>query len=197
MSVDGRGAYLTPLSFRGSSENVLGVSVMPTGGWTSGERAPLAVHRFAPEWKSMPAIDKEIIGAYQDIPNWQTIEVREIMPISDDEWTATIGNEQKVQYVVRGNGRLEAMADIGVDSPTCLFQAPDLANAIRCGTLALRGDNGIGVQYGQDGDGSVAPEPGSVTVTEVETGRVVELSTEELADLHKAITDELVSRAGD
>lgn len=184
---DGKMYYVTPLSLQGNSTGIAAVSVMNADSEKYGERSMLTVYTTAPTWVSVEAVESRIKADYQDIPNWQTIAVQEVVPVGGNRWIATLGNDQNTQYRVEGTGDLSPIAD-GNDAATCLYQGTDAA-PIRCGTLAMRGGNGVGTQYGTVDRVPVVASP----QTQVP---VNDMSDAELAALLRQIADEISHRSG-
>jgi hypothetical protein len=176
LDATGRPSYVTPLTRRGSATAISVVSMVPAQ--HSGlQLAPLTVHRLDPVWVSPGAIVDRIKADYQDIPNWQTINVYEVIPTGPNAWVATLGTGQNILYRATGTGDLKG------DKPTCLQRAD--GTAYRCGTLAGVDGNGIGTQYGPDASGSPAPLP---------SGDLASLSDAQLAELQRRVAEETACR---
>lgn len=170
----GTGLYVSQLVGRGSATGISAISTLDAT-QTSGQLAPLVVHRLDPIWVSTSAIAQRIQADYQDIPNWQNLKILEIAPVDGGNWVATIGNDQNILYRVTGTGTLQG------DSPTCLYRGD--GSRIRCGTLADQGGSGIGVQYGPSRP-SASTDPGDLA----------SLSNEQLVDLMNRAQQEMARR---
>lgn len=182
-------AYVTPLSNQGNSTGIAALSVIDASKVTVGKRNSLEIHPLDPTWVSVDAIEARIKADYQDIPNWTTLTVQEVVPISGDRWYATLGNDQNTLYHVIGTGDLSHIDTVAdPDASTCLYKGGDL---VRCGTLAAKGMNGIGGQYGPDKPPAAAPAPSEA----VPSGTLGSLSDEELARRLSEISGEISSRA--
>jgi hypothetical protein len=183
----GHGGYLTMVTGRGSATSISAVAVVdanPAVGQLRHGLAPLTLHMQRPAWKSPGAVAKRIRADYGDIPNWQQLHIFEVIPIGGNRWAATIGNDQNVLYRVQGDGTLP-------DDPTATCLHEKDGTAIRCGTRANIGGNGVGVQYGPDGTPQAALGPATVVVRGDD---LTTLSPTELATLQRQITDEYIRR---
>ncbi|TXH09956.1 MAG: hypothetical protein E6R04_06735 [Spirochaetes bacterium] len=186
---DGRMRYITPLSNQGNSTGIAAVSVLDADDEQYGQRSELVVHVTDPTWVSVEAVEARIKADYQDIPNWQTIAVQEVVPVGPNRWVATLGNDQNTQYRVEGTGDLSPIPGAYNEAVTCLYQGTDKSPR-RCGTLALVAGNGIGAQYGPS-ESAAAPPSAKAPSTSVST-----MSDQELAALLRQIADEISRRGG-
>lgn len=173
--------WVTPLTRRGSATSISAISTVSAQHGPDSGLATLTVHELEVPWVSPSAVEQRIQADYQDIPNWQNLQVMEIAPTSGKSWAASIGNRQNIMYRVRGQG------DLMGDQATCLHRAD--GTEIRCGTLADSDGHGIGTQYGSDGEdgadgGAAVPPPG-------ELGG---LTDDELAALLDEVNDEVGRR---
>lgn len=145
------------------------------------------MHKLAQPWASPSSIVSQIVNDYRDLPNWQTLKVMELAPLSDSRWVATIGDDKIVSYRARGTGTLtkpepNTPAATNPDTqPTCMYRGDN--TLIRCGGLADTGGNGVGVQYGP------ANPPGSPLPTDLGS-----LTNAQLADLGRRIAEENARR---
>jgi hypothetical protein len=97
LNAAGQPAYVTPLTGRGSATAISVVSSVPAR--HSGlQLAPVTVHKLNPVWVSPKAIVDRVKADYQDIPNWQTINVYEVIPTGANSWVATLGTGQNILY---------------------------------------------------------------------------------------------------
>lgn len=182
-------AYVTPLSNQGNSTGIAAMSTINASNVTVGKRNPLEVHVTDPSWVSVDAIESRIKADYQDIPNWQTLAVQEIVPITGNRWYATLGNDQNTLYHVIGTGDLSHIDGTSdPDAATCLYKSGDL---VRCGTLAAKGMNGIGTQYGPDQNPAASVPPASSP-----SGPLTSLTDAQLAQRLREVSDEISRRAG-
>lgn len=174
LSAAGQPVYVTPLTGRGSATAISVVASVPARHSGIG-LAPVTVHKLKPVWVSPGAIVDRIKADYQDIPNWQTINVYEVIPTGANSWVATLGTGQNILYRATGTGDLKG------DKPTCLLRAD--GSTYRCGTLAGVSGNGVGTQYGSDS--TPGPTP---------AGDVKALTDAQLADLHRRVAEEAACR---
>jgi hypothetical protein len=178
LSHGGAPTYITPLTGRGSATAISVVTEVPATG-RSGGLAPLYVHKLDPVWVSPKALVDRIKADYQDLPNWQNIQVYEVIPTGGDAWVATLGTGQNILYRVTGTGTLRG------DNPTCLQRAD--GTTVRCGSVADRAGNGPGTQYGTN--------PGQTGAgTGAGSGDLHSLSDAQLADLQRRVADEVGCR---
>ncbi|HEV2089010.1 MAG TPA: hypothetical protein VGR21_11930 [Cryptosporangiaceae bacterium] len=63
---------------------------------------------------------------YQSMPDWQDIQVYEVVPTGAHTWTATLGTGQDIRYLVTGVGTLRG------GKATCLHRVD--GSLIRCGS---------------------------------------------------------------
>lgn len=174
LSDAGQPVYITPMTGRGSATAISVVSSVPAR--HSGlQLAPVTVHKLNPVWVSPKAIVDRVKADYQDIPNWQTINVYEVIPTGANSWVATLGTGQNILYRATGTGDLKG------DKPTCLQRGD--GGMIRCGTLADSGGRGIGTQYGT----TTSPAPG-------DGGDLKALDDKQLADLQRRVAEESACR---
>ncbi|GAA3750047.1 hypothetical protein [Micromonospora maritima] len=172
----GRPAYVTPLTGRGSATAISVVTSVPAR--HSGlALAPMRVHKLNPVWVSPGAIVDKVKADYQDIPNWQSIKVYEVIPTGSNSWVATLGTGQNILYRATGTGNLKG------DKPTCLLRAD--GSVWRCGTLAGVGGNGVGTQYGSSNPAAPQPAP---------SGDLRSMSDAEFAQLQRRVAEEAACR---
>ncbi|WP_428962182.1 hypothetical protein [Micromonospora fluostatini] len=179
----GRPAYVTPMTARGSATAISAITTLPAR--HPGLRlAPLTVHRLDPAWVSPTAIVDRIRADYQDLPNWHTITIYEVIPAGRDRWTATLGTGQTILYRATGTGTLTG------DTPTCLHHTD--GTILRCGSTANTHGNGPGLHYAPDR----APSPGErPSPSSAPNDRdLTRMTDQQLADLHRRIADETACR---
>ncbi|KXK62142.1 hypothetical protein AWW66_09895 [Micromonospora rosaria] len=184
LTTDGRPTYVTPMTARGSATAISAITTVPAR--HSGLRlAPLTVHRLDPTWVSPTAIADRIRADYQDLPNWHTITVYEIIPTGRDRWTATLGTGQTILYRATGVGTLTG------DTPTCLHHTD--GSILRCGSTANTHGNGPGLHYAPNS--TPRPGEGHPTPSSAPNDRDLNRMTDQqLADLHRRIADETACR---
>ena len=167
-SIDGNSiSYVTPLTTRGESTTIVGVSDVAAQ-FTAQGRNPVEVTKFGDNTRSAnSAIVNDLQTTYSNLTDWATgLEVFEIVPADDGNWVASIGKSQSVLY----------RAEIHTD-----------------GTFVLRDSKGNVIPNNDRGDGT---NPDALP-TDVPTGNLSELSTDELSQLGQDVLDELARRAAD
>ncbi|WP_428962941.1 hypothetical protein [Micromonospora fluostatini] len=180
----GRPTYVAPMTARGSATAISAITTLPAR--HPGLRlAPLTVHRLDPTWVSPTAIVDRIRADYQDLPNWHTITVYEVIPAGRDRWTATLGTGQTILYRATGTGTLTG------HTPTCLHHTN--GTTIRCGSTANTHGNGPGLHYAPN----TTPSPGGIRPTPSPAPNdkdLTRMTDQQLADLHRRIADETACR---
>lgn len=182
--------YVTPLTGRGSATAISAISTVYAQSSVDGSYATVTVHKLAHPWVSPASISSRILKDYRDLPNWSTLKIMELAPVSGDHWAATIGDDNLVSLRARGTGTLatpdpaDRKASTPDAQPTCMYRGDD--SLIRCGTVADTGGNGIGIQYGP----STTPGTG----TDTGTRDLSSLNNDQLADLGRRLADENARR---
>jgi len=184
-----RPLYVTPLTGRGSATAISAISTVDAQSSTGGTYATVTIHKLAHPWVSPASITSQIVSDYRDLPNWQTLKVMELAPVSSDHWVATIGDDKLVSYRARGTGTLtkpdpsDPHAAEPDAQPTCMYRGDN--SLIRCGTVADTGGNGIGIQYGK---------PATQLGTPTAATDLSALNNDQLADLGRRVADENARR---
>lgn len=176
--------YVTPLTPRGQSNSISALSTISTAA-RAGSVAPMTVHTLSVPWQSPTAIEQRVKADYQDIPNWQNLQLDELVPTDGAHFVVTIGTAQNILYRATGQGALPATSTQPV---TCLDQVQgEKMVPLRCGTAANTGGNGLGTQYG----------PNPTTGTSVSPlGDLSKLTPQQLAALQQQIIQEINRRLG-
>lgn len=113
--------FVSPFTSRASSRSIDAVSVLESGHVKAGEPATATLHRLDQARQSNAATADKIKADFSDLPGWATgLEIMEVIPVSSDEWAASIGLNQNVVYRVM----------IKADGSSCLGDA--LGEPIRC-----------------------------------------------------------------
>lgn len=113
--------FVSPFTSRASSRSIDAVSVLESGQVKAGEPAAATLHRLDLARQSNAATADKIKADFSDLPGWATgLEIMEVIPVSSDEWAASIGLNQNVVYRVM----------IKADGSSCLEDA--LGEPIRC-----------------------------------------------------------------
>ena len=168
---DGASDYVTTLTPRGSSKSIIGVSHIPATSGTPGARNTLTV-ALLPDGQtraSNKSLTDSLRGRYShlaDIAN-DKLQVFEVTASTEGRWVLTLGRELAVSYraYVSGDGKQITLINRRGDVVAQNYGAKD-------------SDEG-------DGEGTLTPVPGA---------DLGELSDAELAELGKAIFDELAER---
>ncbi|MFE2141161.1 hypothetical protein ACFXA3_05280 [Streptomyces sp. NPDC059456] len=177
----GRSAYVTPLTPQGEASSVVAVSTVPTR-HQGGRLAPMTVHRLDPTWSSPKALVELIKAEYRDVCCYNDDRVFEVVPTGGSTWTATIGSEQNIRYRVEGRGQVagrEATCLKTADGAlvTCAYAAPGSPEEQE---LRRREQE----KQKQKDPGGQGPAPGDLSA----------YTPEQLADLQKRVSDEVVRR---
>lgn len=152
-TVDGGSAYVTPLTPRGTSVNIVGEGTMNNNSVTSGVLNTLTVHKLPTPRLANSAFATHVRADYGDLPEWATghMSVYEVTPITTTEWVASIGMNQDILYRVRMDAK----------GQSCLERAD--GTKLRCGKVTGLGGFGAGValQNGTTTTGEAGPVPSS------------------------------------
>lgn len=171
---DGKGLYVTPLTPRGSSSSIVGISTIDSNNVENGKLNAMGIHRYE-EGKTRDAnstVSATIVSTVLEGYKANGLTVFEVVPSKEGTWTASIGKNQSILY----------RANIAADGHTV-----KLTDASGNETNGDLGDP-------SSADSETAPTEGGVTVPS--TGKPVsEMSPEELKSLADAITSELAKRA--
>ncbi|GAA3020088.1 hypothetical protein [Streptomyces fulvorobeus] len=179
----GRGAYVTPLTPQGEASSVVAVSMVPAR-HRGGGLAPMTVHRLKPTWPSPEAIVALIKAEYRDVCCYNDDRVFEVVPTGGSTWTATIGSRQNIRYRVEGRGQVAGR------EATCL-RAADGA-LIRCAHTAPGSPEERELaRRKQTEQKDENPKPSQTP------GDLSDYSAEELAELHRRVSEEVGRRLKD
>lgn len=169
---DNESDYVTTLSPRGSSKSIVGVSHVDASNATPGAWNTLTVS-LLPDGQtraSNKALNDSLRGRYSHLSDIATdkLQIFEVTASKDGQWVMTLGRELAVSY----------RAYVSADGNTIT-----LIN--RNGNVVAQSDGGSSSSSGDDG-----------TLVPVRGTDLVELTTDELTQLGKAILDELLRRTG-
>lgn len=178
---DGGSAYVTPLTPQGEASSVVAVSTVPTR-HRGGGLAPMTIHRLDPTWSSPKALVALIKAEYRDVCCYNDDEVFEVTPTGGSTWTATVGSEQNIRYRVEGRGLFAGR------EATCL-KAADGA-LIRCAYAAPGSPEEQELRRREQQKQQEAARPKNPR----EAGDLTQYTNEELAELQKQVSDEMVRR---
>lgn len=169
---DGKGLYVTPLTPRGSSSSIIGLSTIDSNNVENGKLNPLGIHRYE-ENKTRDAnstVSATIVSTVLEGYKANGLTVFEVVPAKDGSWTASIGKNQSILY----------RANIGVDGHTVTLT--DASGSETKGDLGSQP-----ADSGNPSDGKAATPSTNKPVSE--------MSPEELKSLADSITSELAKRA--
>lgn len=164
--------YVTPLTPRGSSSSIVGLSTVDSNTVSNGSLNPLTVHRYdeGTTRDANSTIAATIISTTLEGYKANGLSVFEVVPSEDGTWTASIGKDQSILY----------RAQIAADGHKVTLI--DAAGNERIGNL-----------------GDSAPAEGEeITVdnsTDLTGKPIDQMTPEELKDLADQITSELAERA--
>jgi hypothetical protein len=176
----GGSAYVTPLTPQGEASSVVAVSVVPTR-HRGGGLAPMTIHRLSPTWSSPKALVALIKAEYRDVCCYNDDRVFEVVPTGGSTWTATVGSEQNIRYRVEGRG------PVGGREATCLKTAD--GTLLRCAYAAPGSPEEQELARREQEKQKTGPPkpPGDV-------GDLGGLTTEQLAELHRRVSEEVLRR---
>lgn len=158
--------YVSPFTSRASSRSIDNLTIMETGHVKAGENATVSLLHLSASRQSNAATADKIKADFSDLQGWATgWSIQEIVPVSHDEWAASIGLNQNVVYRVL----------IKTDGTSCLTDAD--GKKLRCS-----GDAGSGKPV-DNGSGSTAV-PSDLGA----------LNNEQLAQLQDQVTKEVLKR---
>ncbi|QOD05817.1 hypothetical protein [Pseudarthrobacter sp. BIM B-2242] len=167
--------YASPFTSRASSRSIEDVALLESGHVKAGESPSVTLYHLEVPRQSNAATADKIKADYSSLNGWATgLSVQEVIPVSHDEWAASIGLNQNVVYRVQ----------VKADGSSCLANAD--GEKIRC----IDKD---GKSAGTDGTQTT----GSSDAGETPTGPAAEigtLSNEDLAKLQDAVTQEVLKR---
>ncbi|MFI8266516.1 MULTISPECIES: hypothetical protein [unclassified Streptomyces] len=180
----GRSAYVTPLTPQGEASSVVAVSTVPTR-HQGGGLAPMTVHRLNPTWSSPQALVALIKAEYRDVCCYNDDQVFEVVPTGGSTWTATVGSAQNIRYRVEGRGQ------VGGREATCL-KAADGA-LIKCAYAAPGSPEEQELQR-REQEKQKQQQAGQSPGGAKDPGDLTAYTPEQLADLQRRVSDEVVRR---
>lgn len=166
-----KGSYVTPLTPRGSSSSIVGISTIDSNTVASGKLNALNIHRYEDN-KTRDAnstVSATIVSTVLEGYKANGLTVFEVVPAKDGTWTASIGKNQSILY----------RANIAADGHTVTLT--DASGNV------TKGDLGSQPAAGAPTDGKTAAPSTNKPVSE--------MSPDELKSLADSITAELAKRA--
>lgn len=161
--------YASPFTSRASSRSIEDVALLESGHVKDGESPRVTLYHLEIPRQSNAATADKIKADYSSLNGWATgLSVQEVIPVSRDEWAASIGLNQNVVYRVL----------VKADGSSCLTNAD--GGKIRC--IDASGKT-AGTEAPADAD-----RPSSVP------GEIGSLSNEDLAKLQDTVTKEVLKR---
>lgn len=168
--------WVTPLTLRGDSTSIAGVSFTSSGSLTPGQYNPMTIRIFETQRPANNAVFDQVKSDYnRDNLNWadKQLQLWEITPVNDKEWVASIGYPRNIIARVR----------MKADLSSCLEDGN--GKVIRCTTSG--GSN-------QHPAPSSTPSPTAPTTNVPSDKKLGDMTTEELSALQKQVTDEMIRR---
>lgn len=162
--------YASPFTSRASSRSIEDVALLESGHVKAGEKPSVTLYHLEVPRQSNAATADKIKADYSDLGGWATgLTVQEVIPVSHNEWAASIGLNQNVAYRVL----------VKSDGSSCLTKDGEKVRCIDAEGKTVGGSAATGNDAGQ---------PSAVP------GEVGRLSNEELAKLQNAVTAEVLKR---
>lgn len=162
--------YASPFTSRASSRSIEDVALLESGHVKAGERPSATLYHLEIPRQSNAATADKIKADYSDLGGWATgLSVQEVIPVSHDEWAASIGLNQNVAYRVL----------VKSDGSSCLTKDGATVRCIDASGKTVGAEPAAGSENGR---------PSAVP------GEVGALSNEELAKLQSAVTAEVLKR---
>lgn len=166
--------YASPFTSRASSRAIEDIALLESGHVKDGESPNVTLYHLDKPRQSNAATADKIKADYSSLNGWATgLGVMEIIPVSHDEWAASIGLNQNVVYRVL----------VKADGSSCLTNADGAP--IRC-------IDATGKTVGADGAPSA--DAGSGAAPTGVAAQIGTLSNEDLAKLQDAVTKEVLKR---
>lgn len=94
----GETLYVTPLTPRGSSSSVVGLSEVGANSFTKGVLNQIVVHNYKTPKQAPSTIAETIVASVLSGYKANGLTVFEVVPNKDGHWTATIGKNQSILY---------------------------------------------------------------------------------------------------
>ena len=177
--VSGGSSYVTPLTPRGNSVSIIAEGTVASGSVTAGTLNDFVVHKLAKTRVANGAAAQRIRGDYGDLPEWAAkMAVYEVTPASQDEWVASLGQNQDIAYRVR----------LAADGSSCLERAD--GTKLRCGKVTGTGGFGPGVALAQGGQAPTS-SPAPVASTDAQ---LQGLTDAQIVALQERVTREVAAR---
>lgn len=162
--------YASPFTSRASSRSIEDVALLESGHVRAGERPAATLYHLEVPRQSNAATADKIKADYSDLGGWATgLSVQEVIPVSHDEWAASIGLNQNVAYRVL----------VKSDGSSCLTKD---SVTVRCIDTSGKTVGGTTSTTGESGSSSAVP------------GDIGALSNEDLAKLQSSVTAEVLKR---
>lgn len=166
--------YASPFTSRASSRSIEDIALLESGHVKDGESPRVTLYHLEIPRQSNAATADKIKADYSSLNGWATgLSIQEIIPVSHDEWAASIGLNQNVVYRVL----------VKADGSSCLANAD--GEKIRC-------IDASGKTVGATGTDAPASSTGSQP--SAAASEVGSLSNEDLAKLQSAVTAEVLKR---
>ncbi|MBG0739033.1 hypothetical protein IV500_06410 [Paeniglutamicibacter antarcticus] len=163
--------FASPFTSRASSRSIEDIALLESGHVKAGETPTVTLYHLDNPRQSNAATADKIKADYSSLAGWATgLSVQEVIPVSHDEWAASIGLNQNVVYRVL----------VKADGSSCLTNAD--GEKIRCIDAAGKTVGASGTETPADGG-----QPSTM-------GAVNALSNEDLARLQSAVTAEVLKR---
>ncbi len=166
--------YASPFTSRASSRSIEDIALLESGHVKDGESPKVTLYHLQAPRQSNSATADKIKADYSSLNGWATgLSVQEVIPVSHDEWAASIGLNQNVVYRVL----------VKADGSSCLANAD--GEKIRCIDKDGKTVGASAPEASAAGNGSASPAaPGDIGA----------LSNEDLAKLQSAVTAEVLKR---
>ncbi|HEX9088370.1 MAG TPA: hypothetical protein VF867_12685 [Arthrobacter sp.] len=166
--------YASPFTSRASSRAIEDIALLESGHVKAGESPKVTLYHLENPRQSNAATADKIKADYSSLNGWATgLSVQEVIPVSHDEWAASIGLNQNVVYRVL----------VKSDGSSCLTNADGAP--IRC-------IDASGKTAGANG--APATDAGSGAAPTGAAAQVGSLSNEDLGKLQDAVTKEVLKR---
>lgn len=163
--------YASPFTSRASSRSIEDVALLESGHVKAGEKPAVTLYHLEVPRQSNAATADKIKADYSDLGGWATgLSVQEVIPVSHNEWAASIGLNQNVAYRVL----------VKTDGSSCLTKDGE---TIRCIDA-----------NGKTVGGNVSDSGHTPAKTPAAPAEIGALSNEQLAQLQDAVTKEILKR---
>ncbi|MET4144128.1 hypothetical protein [Arthrobacter sp. UYCo732] len=164
--------YASPFTSRASSQSIEDVALLESGHVKAGERPAVTLYHLEVPRQSNGATADKIKADFSDLSGWATgLAVMEVIPVSHNEWAASIGLNQNVAYRVL----------VKSDGSSCLTKDGATVRCIDADGKTVGATPDASAEAGQPAAGP---------------GEIGGLSNEELAKLQNAVTAEVLKRLG-